>query len=99
MGFDGIAVETHAVEAAAPDTDVNTVGMELSFVLGQVRKAVEALQLGALAEVTVVAERLTVIMRVLTTDYFVALALLPGGNLGKGRYLLRVAAPRLQKEL
>ena len=29
----------------------------------------------------------------------VALALLPSGNTGKGRYLLRVTAPQIQAEL
>jgi predicted regulator of Ras-like GTPase activity (Roadblock/LC7/MglB family) len=96
MGFDGIAVESHT---KSETTDVTTASMELSYVLGQVRKAIDSLQLGALQEVTVRSEDLTVILRVLTREYFVALAINPAGNSGKGRYLLRVAAPRLQAEL
>jgi len=32
-------------------------------------------------------------------DYFVVLALRPDGNYGKGRYALRIAAPRIRAEL
>ena len=38
MGFDGIAVETVAGDQ---DVDIQTIAMEFSFVLGQVRKAAE----------------------------------------------------------
>jgi len=41
----------------------------------------------------------TTLIRVLTSDYFVAVALAPTGNIGKGRYMLRVAAPKLIEEL
>lgn len=40
------------------------------------------------------AEKLTTVVRMLNGDYFVALALTPEGNLGKGRFLLRIAAPK-----
>jgi hypothetical protein len=35
----------------------------------------------------------------LTDEYFVALAVAPGGNVGKARYLLRVSAPKLIENL
>src|SRR4051794_2384556 len=96
MGFDGIAVaQTLAPDAAV---DILTVGMEFSFILGQVRKAAEILELGAVEEITIRAEKMTICMRILNPQYFVALALRPAGNLGKGRYLLRVVAPKLQAE-
>jgi predicted regulator of Ras-like GTPase activity (Roadblock/LC7/MglB family) len=96
MGLDGIAVETYSREERV---DVNTVGMEFSFILTQVRKAAEALELGELNEITIKAEKLTIVIRLLTKDYFLALALGPDGNFGKGRFLMRVVAPKLQAEL
>jgi hypothetical protein len=36
---------------------------------------------------------------VLSQDYFLGLALEPRANYGKGRFLMRVVAPRLQAEL
>lgn len=97
MGFDGIAVESYSKDPER--LDIQTVGMEFSFILTQVRKATEILEVGGVQEVTIKADRVTILIRVLTPEYFLALALLPQGNAGKGRYLLRVVAPRLQEEL
>lgn len=97
MGFDGIAVESYTREGHK--IDINTVGMEFSFLLGQVRKAAEVLDIGGVNEISIRAEKLTIVIRVLNADYFLALALSPEGNFGKGRYLLRVIAPKLQSEL
>ena len=97
MGFDGISVESYTREDQA--MDINTVGMEFSFILTQARKAAEILEVGAIREVTIRAEKLTLVIRVLSSEYFLALALAPDGNYGKGRYLLRVTAPALEAEL
>lgn len=97
MGFDGIAVDTYA----APDSgrDGETVGMELSHVLSQLRQAVTALEAGGLEEVTIKCSRLTVVLRALSEEYFLALVMKPDANLGKARYLCRIAAPELRKHL
>ena len=97
MGFDGIAVESYTREGHK--IDVNTVGMEFSFILTQVRKAAEILDVGGVNEISIKAEKLTVVIRMLSPEYFLALALAPDGNYGKGRYLMRVVAPKLQAEL
>jgi predicted regulator of Ras-like GTPase activity (Roadblock/LC7/MglB family) len=97
MGFDGITVESYTREGHK--IDINTVGMEFSFILTQVRKASELVDVGRLTEISIKAEKLTIVIRVLNPDYFLALALSPEGNFGKGRYLMRVVAPRLQAEL
>jgi predicted regulator of Ras-like GTPase activity (Roadblock/LC7/MglB family) len=97
MGFDGIAVESFLAEPKK--LDMQTVSMEFSFILSQVRKAVESIDTGGLEELVVRTERLTLIFRVITKDYFVALAVAPTGNAAKGRYLMRVTAPKIQAEL
>ena len=97
MGFDGISVESYTRDGHK--MDINTVGMEFSFILTQVRKAAEILDVGGMTEISIKAEKLTIVIRVLNSDYFLALALGPDGNFGKGRYLMRVVAPRLQAEL
>ena len=96
MGFDGIAVETVAIE---PTVDVQTISMEFSFVLTQVRKAAEILEVGALEEVAIRSSNLTFIIRVLNQDYFLGLAMKPEGNFGKGRFLMRMALPELRAQL
>ncbi len=93
MGFDGIAVEAWSRDDA--ELDIQTVGMELSMVLRDIRRAAEQLEVGPASEVSIKAEKLITLVRALTPEYFVALALRPDGNFGKGRFLLRLAAPKL----
>ena len=45
------------------------------------------------------AERLTALIRAVSPDYFLALAVRPDANFGKARYLLRVAAPKVLAQL
>lgn len=97
MGLDGIAVDSYVREQEG--ADVTTIGMEFSFILTQVRKAGQILEVGALEELTIKAEKLTLVMRMLTDEYFLALMMRPEGNFGKGRFFMRLAAPRLVAEL
>ncbi len=102
MGFDGIAVETHqaaAHESAAADLDLNSAWVEYGNVLSQLRSAAETLKTGGISEVSVNTEKLLTVMRMVTPEYFVVLGMLPTANYGKGRYALRIAAPKLKAEL
>jgi predicted regulator of Ras-like GTPase activity (Roadblock/LC7/MglB family) len=99
MGFDGIAVDSYTRATPGSAADIQTMGMEFSFVLTQVRKAAEALEIGGVDEILIRAEKLSVLVHVLNKEYFLALALGRDGNFGKGRYLLRVAAPKFIAEL
>lgn len=98
MGFDGIAVETHQVEAAA-EMDLSTTWVEYANILTQVKNAAEQLKSGGVTEVSVNSENLLTLMRLVTPDYFLVLAMKPSGNYGKGRYALRIAAPKVKAEL
>ena len=97
MGLDGIPVETYVRQNDR--VDVNTVAMEFSFIVGQVRKAGDALQVGGLEELSVKAQRLLLVCRMLSPQYFVAIAMAPEGNFGKCRFLMRLAAPKLVAQL
>jgi predicted regulator of Ras-like GTPase activity (Roadblock/LC7/MglB family) len=97
MGFDGIAVDAYAVPDGGRDGE--TVGMELSHVLSQIRQASAALEAGGLEEVTIRCSRMMVVLRALSEEYFLALVAKPDANLGKARYLCRMAVPELRKNL
>ena len=97
MGFDGIPVDSYT--KGEPDVDIQTVGSELSVVLKDIRRAVEQLQAGSAREVAIQSEKVTTLVRLLNADYFMALTLSPDGNFGKGRFLLRLAAPKLLSNL
>jgi predicted regulator of Ras-like GTPase activity (Roadblock/LC7/MglB family) len=96
MGFDGIAVDT--VTPAAADVDLEAMMVEYAGILGHVKQAAEVLQTGQVNELTIGTERITALLRPINAEYFLLLAMRPDGNLGKGRYLLRVTAPGLQNE-
>jgi predicted regulator of Ras-like GTPase activity (Roadblock/LC7/MglB family) len=97
MGLDGIPVETYMRQTER--LDITTIGMEFSFILAQVRKAAESLQVGTCEEMSVKAERLFLVVRMLDPRYFFAVALAPEGNFGKARFLMRLASPKLTEQL
>jgi predicted regulator of Ras-like GTPase activity (Roadblock/LC7/MglB family) len=97
MGLDGIALEHYI--SAGRQFDVNTVGMEFSFILTQVRKAGEILEIGGLNELVVKSEGMTLLIRMLTEEYFMAVVLGPNANYGKTRFLMRLAESNLRPEL
>lgn len=57
------------------------------------------LDAGSAQEVAVRSERFTTVVRFLTEEYFVAVAVKPEGNFGKARFLLRMKAPTLAADL
>ena len=97
MGLDGIPVDTYVRQR--DKLDVTTVGREFSYIIGQVRKAGDSLQVGGLEELAVKAQRLVLVCRMISPQYFVAVALSPEGNFGKARFLARMAQPSLQAAL
>ena len=99
MGFDGIAVDSYLRDDGERGLDVETIGMEYSVILKEIRRAAELLEAGEAREVAIAAERLTTVIRLINDEYFAAVALRPGGNQGKARFLLRLGAERLASEL
>ncbi len=98
MGFDGIAVETHEKEGLE-DVELQSTWVEYANVLSQVKTAAEVLKTGDVAELSINTERLVTLMRLVSPEYFLVLALKPDGNYGKGRYVLRITAPKVLAEL
>lgn len=97
MDFEGIPLESYARQDAG--FDIEAVGAEVSVVVKAIQRATEMLEAGDTKEVSFKSAKLVTLIRVLNDNYFLALTMDPGGNLGKGRYLLRVLAPQLLEEL
>lgn len=97
MGFDGIPVEHYLRDGVT--LDVEGIGMEYSVVLPHISAAAEQLDVGSAREISIQAERQTMLIRMVNDEYFVAVTLEPHGNLGKARYLLRMLTPKLLEEL
>lgn len=102
MGFDGIAVETVQKDStgeAASALELSNSWVEFANVVSQLRQAAQNLKTGAIAEIAVSSEKVVTLMRLVASDYFIVLGLLPTGNYGKARYVLRIKAPEIAKEL
>jgi predicted regulator of Ras-like GTPase activity (Roadblock/LC7/MglB family) len=98
MGFDGIAVDTFQRDEAA-ELDLTGAWVEYANLLTQLKHAAEVLKTGAVQEVSVNSEKVLTLIRLVSPEYFLVLALRAEGNYGKGRYVLRVTAPKVRSEL
>ncbi len=98
MGFDGIAVDAYT-KSGEEAVDIQTVGMELAHAVVQMRKAAEHLDVGQVRELTLRADKLVVLVYLVTDEYFVACAVKPEASFGKARYLMRLLAPQIRAEL
>lgn len=97
MGFDGVPVEQFVSEGAP--VDIETLGVEYSNALTEVRRTADALASGSVQEVAVVTDAALVLLRPVNPEYFVALVLTANGNIGKGRFVLKRAARALAQEM
>lgn len=97
MGYDGIAIDEYKKEGDV--TDIQLMGIEYSSVLKEMKHTSEILESGEVAEVSVVTGSGMVVARAVSNDYFVMINLALDGNLGKARYLLKMAAPKLKELL
>jgi predicted regulator of Ras-like GTPase activity (Roadblock/LC7/MglB family) len=95
VGLDGIPVEEYSVTS---DMDVQSMTVEFSSLLREIEKGSQSAEMGSTREVTVIADKAMIMLRRLNDEYFFVLIIKPDGNFGKGRFLLRMSAPRLLKE-
>ncbi len=98
MGFDGIAVETFQKDEAG-ELELNGAWVEYANLLTQLKNAADVLKTGAVTELSVNSDKVLTIIRMVSPEYFLVLALKAEGNYGKGRYVLRMTAPKVRAEL
>jgi predicted regulator of Ras-like GTPase activity (Roadblock/LC7/MglB family) len=99
MGFDGITVDTYSRPGADSGTDIQTLSMEFAHLIAQARRTLDSVEAGTLEEFTLRTDKLTLVVRLLNAEYFLACAILPAASLGRARYLMRLTAPGLRADL
>lgn len=100
MGIDGIAVEQVWRAAAEPEQENFDIAFaEYTSLLKNANRINSDLQIGKLREMTISTPNAVFILRFVGEDYFLAMALSPDGNFGRGRYELLRAELLLEKEL
>lgn len=97
MGTDGIAVEKVLGEAGN-EANLDVAAAEFTALVRSSQRAGNDIGLGDLRELVISLDKAVILMRLLSRDYFVVLALSPDGNLGRGRFELRKAELQLAKE-
>ncbi|MCK4846053.1 MAG: roadblock/LC7 domain-containing protein [Deltaproteobacteria bacterium] len=97
MGLDGIALQDYKREGV--ECDLEALGVEYGKVMGEICKASNILNLGDVEEFIISSEGLSVILRLATPEYFIALVISKGGNTGQGKFYLRRAAGRTRTAL
>ena len=95
MGMDGIAIGEYLVD---PACSIQTVGIEYASAIKSIKSASRSLSAGEVQEVLISTQKNIFILRLITDEYFIAVALGPEGNHGKARYMMRLSVPRLMGE-
>ncbi len=96
IASDGIPVEGYVKENSV---DESALSAEFSAVLKTLHFALENLQFGNIKELNISTERFNIIVRKVTPEYYLVLLMEPEGNIGKGRFFLRITAPKIEKEI
>jgi predicted regulator of Ras-like GTPase activity (Roadblock/LC7/MglB family) len=97
MAYDGIPIDEIAVSQS--EFDLQSLSVEYATVLKEIKRAAELVKAGAMEEVSIVTNRTRVAFRVLNEDLFAVLIMTRDGNFGKGRYLLRLKAYDMLRDL
>ena len=97
MGYDGIPIDEYISDQRT--CDVQLMAVEYATLLKEVKRTVAVLRTGEMEEITIATALASVIVRIINDEFFILLVIDKDGNYGKGRFLLRRAAPLLRDEL
>ena len=97
LGIDGIVIERFMPDLD-PDMDLDLVATELTTLLRRSMRVASDTELGAMREMMFNTDRQIFLLRPITPDYFLLLALNPGGNVGRARFELRKVQLALESE-
>ena len=97
MAYDGIPIDEVTIEQS--EFDMQLLSVEYATVLKEIKRAIDVIKMGDLEEVSISTSRTCVVVRVLNDELFSALILNRDGNIGKGRYLLKLKSFDMLREL
>ena len=97
MAYDGIPIDEVTVEQS--EFDMQLLSVEYATVLKEIKRAVDVIKMGDLEEVSISTTRTCVVVKILNDDLFAALIMKRDGNVGKGRYMLKLKSFEMLREL
>ena len=95
IGIDGMPVESYTTEKVL---SLDSLSAESSQMMKGINMAAESLGLGDATEFSIISDLCGIIMRRINREYYIAILVKPGGNVGKGRFMLRSIVPNIEKE-
>jgi len=98
MGTDGIAVEQVWADSGNK-VPLEATSTEFFTAIRNAERLKTEMKSDKLLEATLTTESGSIIMRFISDEYFIAMMLEPEGNFGRGRFELRLAELKLEKEL
>jgi predicted regulator of Ras-like GTPase activity (Roadblock/LC7/MglB family) len=93
---DGIPVESFSSD---PDLDLDVLAAELVAQARSISENHRELDVGEVQQLSVMTDRLTLMVSSVAADYYLLLVLGPEGNYGKARFELRRARLLLEEDL
>jgi len=97
LGTDGIPIERH-VQHMNQSLDVDMIAAEFTTLVRRSMRTAADTELGDLREMVLGTDAMMFLVRPITSDYFLLLALNPGGNIGRARFELRKAQLAMEIE-
>ncbi|MEK6285365.1 MAG: hypothetical protein AABO57_06460 [Acidobacteriota bacterium] len=97
LGIDGIPIERHVQDLDA-SLDIETVATEFTTLVRRSMRTASDTELGDLREMVFATDTMSFLLRPITSEYFLLLALNPGGNVGRARFELRKAQLAMETE-
>ncbi|MDD2581976.1 MAG: roadblock/LC7 domain-containing protein [Desulfuromonadaceae bacterium] len=97
MAYDGIPIDEVTVDQS--EFDMQLLSVEYAAILKEIKRAVDVVKMGDLEEVSIATTRTCVVVRILNEDFFAALIMSRGGNIAKGRYMLKLKSFDVLREL
>jgi predicted regulator of Ras-like GTPase activity (Roadblock/LC7/MglB family) len=97
LGLDGIPIERRVLDMD-PSLDIDLIATEFATLVRRGQHTASDTALGDMNEIVLATDRITFIIRPITTEYFVLLALNPGANIGRARFELRKAQIEMEAE-
>jgi predicted regulator of Ras-like GTPase activity (Roadblock/LC7/MglB family) len=93
IGIDGMPVDSYTVEKIL---NMESLSAESSQMMKGIKSASESLGLGEAREFSIISDLCGIIMRRINSEYYMAILIRPGGNVGKGRFILRSMVEKVE---
>lgn len=97
LGIDGIPIERQ-IGDLDPTIDLDLMVTEFTTLVRRNLRTAADTELGEMQEMVFVMDLLTLVARPITPEYFLLVALNPGGNVGRARFELRKAQLAMESE-